>query len=103
MPNVSLSALQVKNIGNITRNELVNSLEFLKFFQNIYIYITLIVFSFLGNKMYKFYHILLIICKGVSKPFIKYFVKFQKTKYDGVRDFLLSKIASSIQFSYCSC
>ena len=68
MPNVSLSALQVKNIGNITRNELVNSLEFLKFFQNIYIYITLIVFSFLGNKMYKFYHILLVSCNH-SKEF----------------------------------
>ena len=62
-------------------------------------YITIIVFSFLVNKMGKFYHVLLARCnhsRGSSKTLLKFFVKlslkFQKTKYDGVRSSLLSKI-----------
>ena len=30
--------------------------------------------------------------KGVSKTFLKYFVKFQKTKYDELRSFVVNKI-----------
>ena len=67
----------------IRRNGLANSFrEFLKTFQNKYSYITFVVFSFLGNKMYKIYHILLAGCnhlKGFQK-LPKYFEKFQKTK-----------------------
>ena len=52
-----------KKVWNITRNGLVNNfIEFLKTFQNIYFCITLIVFSFLGNKIYNFYYILLARC-----------------------------------------
>ena len=96
VPNFPLSGLQLKGVWNITRNGLAHSfIEFLKTFQNTYFYITLIVFSFLGTKMYKFYQILLASCnhsKRFQKCFLKYFVKFQKTKYDGVRSYLLNKI-----------
>ena len=73
VPNFPLSALRVKKVCKITRNELVNS--FIEFFKNFskYFYITLIVFSYLRNKMYKFYHILLARCnhsKGFQKPFL---------------------------------
>ena len=96
VPNFPLSGLQVKGVCNITRNGLAHSfIEFLKTFQNTYFYITLIVFSFLGTKMYKFYQILLARCnhsKRFQKCFLKYSVKFRKTKYDGVRSYLLCKI-----------
>ena len=60
VPNFHLRGLRAKNVWKITRNGLVNSfIEFLKIYQNTYSYMTLIIFSFLGNKMYKFYHILL--------------------------------------------
>ena len=60
---------QAKKVWNITKNGLFHIfVEFLKTFQNPYFYITLIVFSFLGNKMYKFYHILLARCNH-SKGF----------------------------------
>ena len=55
---------------------------------------TVNVFCFLGNKMRKFYHVLQArykLFKEVSKTFLKYFVKFQKTKYDGLQSSLLSK------------
>ena len=69
MSNFPLSVFQVKKVWNITRNGLLNIfVEFLKTFQNPYFYITLIVFSFLGNKMYTFYHILLARCNH-SKGF----------------------------------
>ena len=56
-----LQCYSSKKIWNIAKNELVNSfIGFLKTFQNAYYYITLIVFSFLGDKLYKFYHILLV-------------------------------------------
>ena len=71
MPNFPLSALRVKKVWNIIRNGLANSfLEFFKTFQNIYFYITLIVFYFLENKMHKLYHILLARCNH-SKVFQK--------------------------------
>ena len=93
MPNFPLSAIRVKNVWNITRNRLANNfIEFLKTFQNTTFYITLIVFNFLGNMMYKFYHILLSRYNN-TKGFQKFsvnIVKFQKTKYDGVRSSLLS-------------
>ena len=52
----------------------------------------LIIFCFRGNKMCKFYHVLLARYKpfkGVSKTFFKYFVKFQETKYYG--SFIIAK------------
>ena len=45
--------------------------------------------------MCKFYHDQLARCnhsKGFQKPFLKYFEKFQKTKYDAVRSSIFSKI-----------
>ena len=90
MSNFHLSTLRVKQVLNITKNGLANGfIEFLKTLQNTYFYITLIVSSFLGNKMYKFYHILVAKCNhsnGFQKP------AFQKTKYDRVRSSLLIKI-----------
>ena len=59
------------------------------------LYITAIVFYLLENKICNFYHVLLARYKSfieVSKTFLKYFVKFQKTKYDGLQSTLLSKI-----------
>ena len=83
VPNFSLSTLRVNKVWNITRNGLANRfIEFLKIFQNTYFYITVIVFYFLGNKTYKFYtHSAsqMLSFKEVSKTFLKYFVKFQKT------------------------
>ena len=80
--NFPLSVFQVKKVWNITRNGLLNIfVEFLKTFQNPYFYITLIVFSFLGNKMYTFYHILLARCnhsKGFEKLFLIFLLNFRK-------------------------
>ena len=90
MSSFHLSALRVKQVLNFTKNGLANGfIEFLKTLQNTYFYITLIVSSFLGNKMYKFYHILVAKCNysnGFQKPV------FQKTKYDRVRSSLFIKI-----------
>ena len=57
--------------------------------------ITVIAFCFLGNKMCKFYHVLLPRYKSfkeVSKKFLKYFVKFQKFKHDRLQSSLLSNV-----------
>ena len=53
--------LEIDSIDcNITGNRLLNSfIEFLKNFSEYVFYITVIVFCFLGNKMCKFYHVLL--------------------------------------------
>ena len=59
VPNFPLSVLQAKKVWNAAW---VYIIKFLKTFQNIYFYITPILFSFLGNKMYKFYQILLARC-----------------------------------------
>ena len=89
-------ALSVKKVCTITENVVINSfLEFLKNFSEYVFYITLIVFYFLGNKMCEFYQLLPVQynhSKGVSKTSLKYFMKFQKTKYDGLQSSLLSKI-----------
>ena len=76
-PISPLSAIRVKKVWSITRNGLVNSLEFLKTFQNTYSYITLIVFSFLGNKMHNFTTICVrdVIIQGSSKNFSEIFCK----------------------------
>ena len=63
----------------------------LKNFPEYRFYITLIVFTFLGNKMCKFYDVLLAGCNH-SKGFqniLKYFVNFRKAEYDGVWGSLL--------------
>ena len=79
-----------------TGNELLNSfIEFLKKFSEYMLYITAIVFYLLENNICNFYHVLLARYKSfieVSKTFLKYFVKFQKTKYDGLQSTLLSNI-----------
>ena len=86
VPNSPLSTLQVQKVWKVTRNRFTdNFILFSNTFQNTYFHVTLIVFFFLRNKIYKFYQILL-------KTFYKYFVKFQKTKYDGVRSCLLSNV-----------
>ena len=55
-----LSALQVKKVCNIIWNCFLNSfIEFFETFSEYIFYIILIVFCFLGNKMCKFYHVLL--------------------------------------------
>ena len=89
-------ALSVKKVCTITENVVINSfLEFLKNFSEYIFYITLILFYILGNKMCEFYQLLPVRynhSKGVSKTSLKYFMKFQKTKYDGLQSSLLSKI-----------
>ena len=63
MSNFPLSALWAKKVCNITKNGVVNSfIEFFKTFSEYIFYITLIVFSVLGNKMCKFYQVLLARC-----------------------------------------
>ena len=54
-----------------------------------------VIFYFLGKKICKFYHVLLARYKPfkeVSKTFLKYFVKFQKTEYDEQQSSIFSKI-----------
>ena len=54
----------------------------------------LIAFCNLGNKICKFYHVLLVNynhSNWFQKLSLKYFVKFQETKYDGLQSFILSK------------
>ena len=67
-----------------------------KNFSGYKFYMTLLAVSFLGNKICKFCLVLPATCnqsfKRISKTFLKYFAKFQKTKYNGVRSSLLSKI-----------
>ena len=84
--------------------------NFIEFFKNFseYIFQITLFFFFFGNEIGKFYHVLLARgnhSRGVSKAFLKYFVRCQKTEYDGLESFLFSKIvySSSLQFYYCSC
>ena len=71
MTNFSFRALRVKKLCNIARNGLLNSfIEFLKTFSEYILYISLLVFFFLGNKICKFYYILLARC-NYSKWFQK--------------------------------
>ena len=91
-----LRALRVKKISNITGNGILNSfIEFFFKFSEYMFYITVIAFCFLGNKVCKFYHVLLPRYKSfkeVSKNFLKYFVKFQKFKHDRLQSSLLSNV-----------
>ena len=85
------SALQVKKIVcNITGNEILNSfIEFLKHFSEYVFYITLIVFCFLGNKMCKFYHVLLF--------------RYKHSKGLQLQVYYCNYYSCSVRFYYCSC
>ena len=97
-PHFPLNALWVKKVCNITRNELVNScIDFLKTFQNTYFCTTLIVFSLLGNKTYKFYHILLTRwnqSNWVSKISLNILQSFSKLHMMEARALFLVKIVA---------
>ena len=72
--------------------------KYFKDFSEYMFYITVIVFWFLGSKMCKFEQVPLARYKSfkeVSKTFLTYFVKLQKTKYDGLQNYLLRKIVVS--------
>ena len=77
VPKCPLSALLVKKVCSITGNGLHNS--FIESFKNLSEYmfcIIVIVFCFLGNKICKFCHVLLVRYKSLkelSKTFVKYF------------------------------
>ena len=92
------SAIWVKKAISITGSELLNS--FIGFFKNLskcIFYITRIVDCFLRNKMCKFCHVLQARYKSlrnVSKTLYKYFLKFQKIKYE--------RPHTSLQLYYCS-
>ena len=82
VPQVLFECSSSTKVWSITGNGLLNS--FLNFFEYLLEYIfsvTLTVFCLFRNNMCKFCYVLLARCnhsKGLSKTFLKYFVKFQK-------------------------
>ena len=87
VPKCPLSAVLGKKVYKI--NGLLHSyIEFFKTFHNTYL--NNIIFCFIRNKMCKVYHVLLAtyskwkLFRVISKTFLKYFMKFQKTKYEWI-------------------
>lgn len=93
-------------------------IEFSKNFLEYVFQMTLTVFCFHRNKMCRFYQILLAriifqlarIIQRRFKIFFRIFVRFQKTNFDGLLSFLLSKLlvlqlectGPLLHFYYCS-
>ena len=100
-----------KKVSNITRKGLVNSfIEILKTFFSEYIfYIALIVSFFLGNKMCKFYHVLIARrnhSQGFQKLSLNIFQSFKKLNRMEFGALFLVKLqyySCSVQFYYYSC
>lgn len=104
-----------------TYQDFSNFSYFYRVFKNFLEYVfqmTLIVFCFHRDKMCRFYHILLAriifqlarIIQRRFKIFPRIFVRFQKTNFDGLLSFLLSKLlvlqlectGPLLHFYYCS-
>ena len=82
MPKCPLSAVVGKKVYKI--NGLLHScIEFFKTFHNTYLHNIIL-------KLCKVYHVLLAryskwkLFRVISKTFLKYFIKFQKTKYEWI-------------------
>ena len=86
VPNFPLSARLVKNVCNITRDGLFNSFIVFKNLSEYIFYIALIVFSFLGNKMCKFYHVDYFLptnaCFMQIKNTLTHIANYEKTIFD---------------------